>query len=57
MNKIFFKFFLLLIMFTSCNDYQKMLRNEDTAAKYKAAEEYYENEESEWLKGNPISGT
>ena len=39
MNKIFFKFFLLLIMFTSCNDYQKMLRNEDTAAKYKAAEE------------------
>ena len=52
MNKIFFKFFLLLIMFTSCNDYQKMLRNEDTAAKYKAAEEYYENEE--WRRASNL---
>ena len=39
-------FFLLVFFLTvSCNDYQKLLRSEDVAEKYKAAEEYYENEE------------
>jgi len=43
-----FKYSLFLLVFyitVSCNDYQKLLRNEDVAEKYKAAEEYYENEE------------
>ena len=41
-----YSFFLLVFFLTvSCNDYQKLLRSEDVAEKYKAAEEYYENEE------------
>ena len=52
MYKIFFKFFFFLILFVSCNDYQKMLRNEDTTAKYKAAEVYYENEE--WRRASNL---
>ena len=52
MNKILFKFLLVLMLLTSCNDYQKILRNEDTAAKYKAAEEYYENEE--WRRASNL---
>lgn len=46
-SKIFKYSFFLLIFFliVSCNDYQKLLRSEDVAEKYKAAEEYYENEE------------
>lgn len=34
-----------LILFTSCNEYQKLLRNEDVKVKYQMAEKYFENEE------------
>ena len=46
-SKILKYLFFLLVFFlaVSCNDYQKLLRSEDVAEKYKAAEEYYENEE------------
>ena len=33
------------ILFTSCNEYQKLLRNEDVKVKYQMAEKYFENEE------------
>ena len=42
-NKIFIVFSLLLL--TSCNEFQKLLRNEDVKIKYEMAEKYYENEE------------
>ena len=39
-----------LILFTSCNEYQKLLRNEDVKVKYQMAEKYFENEEFiRWL--------
>ena len=34
-------FLLLLLLFTSCSEYQQLLKKGDLAAKYKAAEEYY----------------
>ena len=42
-NLIFFALFFILI--TSCNEYQKVLNNDDTNVKYKAAEEYYNSGE------------
>ena len=48
-----YSFFLLVFFLTvSCNDYQKLLRSEDVAEKYKAAEEYYENEE--WRRASNL---
>ena len=43
LNKIFIVFSLLFL--TSCNEFQKLLRNEDVKLKYEMAEKYYENEE------------
>ena len=37
--------FMSLIMLSSCNEFQKLLRNEDVKIKYEMAEKYYENEE------------
>ena len=39
-NLIFFTLFFFTLI-TSCNEYQKVLNNDDTNVKYKAAEEYY----------------
>ena len=39
-NLIFFTLFFFTLI-TSCNEYQKVLNNDDTNIKYKAAEEYY----------------
>ncbi len=36
---------VLLTLISSCNEYQKMLNNDDMNLKYKAAEEYYNNGE------------
>jgi len=36
---------LLFAFFVSCNEYQKVLNNDDLNVKYKAAEEYYNNGE------------
>ncbi len=55
MYKTILKNFILLFAFLtliSCNDYQKILRAEDIAIKYKAAEEYYENEE--WRRASNL---
>ncbi len=55
MHNTIFKFFILLFIvltLTSCNDYQKILRSEDVGEKYKAAEEYYENEE--WRRASNL---
>jgi len=43
LNKIFIVFSFLFL--NSCNDFQKLLRNEDVKLKYEMAEKYYENEE------------
>ena len=51
LNKIFIVFSLLFL--TSCNEFQKLLRNEDVKLKYEMAEKYYENEE--WRKAVKIS--
>ena len=53
-NKILKSSFFLLVFFltVSCNDYQKLLRSEDVAEKYKAAEEYYDNEE--WRRASNL---
>ena len=47
MNKIINKILLLFLVFLffSCNEFQKLLRNEDVKIKYEMAEKYYENEE------------
>ncbi|MFL2612342.1 MAG: outer membrane protein assembly factor BamD [Flavobacteriaceae bacterium] len=55
MHNTILKFFILLFIvltLTSCNDYQKILRSEDVGEKYKAAEEYYENEE--WRRASNL---
>ena len=36
---------LILILMSSCNEYQKLLRSEDIKIKYQKAENYYENGE------------
>ena len=41
----FFIVTLVSFFLTSCNEYQKILNNDDNNLKYKAAEEYYNNGE------------
>ena len=43
-NLFFFALFFFILI-TSCNEYQKVLNNDDTNIKYKAAEEYYNSGE------------
>lgn len=43
--KLVFIVKLLFAFFVSCNEYQKVLNNDDLNVKYKAAEEYYNNGE------------
>tara|TARA_A200000113_G_C8855549_1_gene351695 strand:+ start:159 stop:965 length:807 start_codon:yes stop_codon:yes gene_type:complete len=43
---------LLLLMMASCNQYQKILNNDDLNVKYKAAEDYYNN--GEYRRANRI---
>ena len=43
-NYIFFLLILVSISF-SCNEFQRVLKNEDIKAKYDMAEKYYENQE------------
>ena len=38
-------YFTIFLLFISCNEFQKLLRNEDIKVKYEMAEKYYENEE------------
>ena len=40
MNKILY-IFLLLVTLSSCSEYQKALKSEDTATKFKLGEELY----------------
>ena len=42
--KIIFVAFLFFFL-NSCNEFQKLLRNEDVKLKYEMAEKYYENGE------------
>ena len=44
--------FFFAFLVTSCNEYQKILNNEDLNLKYKAAENYYEN--GEYRRANRI---
>lgn len=52
--KIRYSFLLgcLLIAFQSCNEYQKVLKNEDVKAKYDMAEKYYE--EGDFKRANRL---
>lgn len=43
--KLIFFVLIFFILITSCNEYQKVLNNDDTNVKYKAAEEYYNSGE------------
>ena len=43
---------LFFVLITSCNEYQKILNNDDNNLKYKAAEEYYNN--GEYRRANRI---
>ena len=54
MKKIFNKliYFSIFILFFSCNEFQKLLRNEDIKVKYEMAEKYYENEE--WRRASTL---
>ena len=54
MNKIINKILLLFLVFLffSCNEFQKLLRNEDVKIKYEMAEKYYENEE--WRRASTL---
>ena len=49
-----YSFFALtmILLISSCNEYQKVLNNEDMNVKYKAAEEYYNN--AEYRRANSI---
>ena len=53
-NKIINKILLLfsVFLFFSCNEIQKLLRNEDVKIKYEMAEKYYENEE--WRRASNL---
>ena len=42
----------MILLISSCNEYQKVLNNEDMNVKYKAAEEYYNN--GEYRRANRI---
>ena len=35
----------IFIFFSSCNEFQRVLKSEDIKVKYDAAEKYYENQE------------
>ena len=54
MKKIFNKliYFSIFLLFISCNEFQKLLRNEDIKVKYEMAEKYYENEE--WRRASTL---
>ena len=43
---------LIFLLFISCNEFQKLLRNEDIKVKYEMAEKYYENEE--WRRASTL---
>ena len=43
---------LIFLFFCSCNEYQKILNNDDLNLKYKAAENYYDN--GEYRRANRI---
>ena len=43
--KKYFTLFTLLILLSSCNEFQRVLKNEDIKVKYDAAEKYYDNQE------------
>lgn len=43
--KKYFTLFTILILFSSCNEFQRVLKNEDIKVKYDAAEKYYDNQE------------
>ena len=43
---------LIFLFFSSCNEYQKILNNDDLNLKYKAAENYYDN--GEYRRANRI---
>ena len=49
--KIIFVAFLFFFL-NSCNEFQKLLRNEDVKLKYEMAEKYYENEE--WRRASTL---
>ncbi len=45
-NKIYIFFLLIFISISfSCNEFQKVLKNEDIKVKYDMAEKYYENQD------------
>ncbi len=50
--KQFIFLLLLFVMFTSCNEYQKVLKNEDVKAKYDLAEKYYK--EGDFKRSNRL---
>ena len=43
---------IIFLLFISCNEFQKLLRNEDIKVKYEMAEKYYENEE--WRRASTL---
>jgi outer membrane protein assembly factor BamD len=54
MNKIISKtlFSIFIFLLFSCNEYQKLLRNDDVKIKYEMAEKYYENQE--WRRASVL---
>ena len=45
-NKFYYFFLIILISISfSCNEFQKVLKNDDIKTKYDMAESYYENQE------------
>ena len=51
-GRSYLRIFFVLFFLTSCNDFQKLLRNEDIKVKYEMAEKYYENEE--WRRASTL---
>ncbi|MEM1339185.1 MAG: outer membrane protein assembly factor BamD [Bacteroidota bacterium] len=45
MQRIYLLGIAVVFLFVSCNEYQKVLKNEDTKAKYDLAERYYKEED------------
>ncbi len=43
--RTYFPFAVVFLLLISCNEYQKVLKNEDVKAKYDLAEKYYENKD------------
>ncbi|SDB43539.1 Beta-barrel assembly machine subunit BamD [Flavobacteriaceae bacterium MAR_2010_188] len=50
--KKFFIILISLVAFTSCSEFQKALKSEDTTEKYKLAEQYFNDEK--WNKANRL---